>query len=157
MNADLRDFVKETLVQVIQGIADARSEAKKVGASVNPVLAIKSVKRRPVTARPDDEPTEDIYGKGIRLDRENLALANILETADGGIADVIEFDVAITTAAIQSAGSKTSSEKGGGVEIKVVSAKLDYGTGTDQSLQTTDSQISRIKFKIPVAFPQQYI
>jgi hypothetical protein len=33
---DLRQFVNDTLVQIVQGVADASLEASKVGATVNP-------------------------------------------------------------------------------------------------------------------------
>lgn len=143
MNSDLQDFVKEALVQIVKGIADAQNEIKQCGAIVNPVLAQKK-------ATGD----EDIFRRGYRLDKDNLRSAGILETQNGGIADIVEFDVAITTSKVNAEGEQSSSKKDAGFRLKVVSAGVDFGSGESKSQEITDSQVSHLKFKIPVLFPQ---
>ena len=39
---DLKDFVKETLVQITEGIKEAQDECKKSGGLVNPMLSVRT-------------------------------------------------------------------------------------------------------------------
>ena len=66
---ELKDFVSETLKQIIEGVDDAQSFAKEKGASINPELYL------------------------------NTSIASStgqLKTVDGKNVSTIEFDVAVT-------------------------------------------------------------
>ncbi|KKK69553.1 hypothetical protein LCGC14_2932880 [marine sediment metagenome] len=65
---ELREFVKETLVQIIKGIEDAQSETKKTGAVISPSRG---------KLAPD---TQD----------------KVLLSKSGGILEGVAFDVAVT-------------------------------------------------------------
>lgn len=39
---DLKEFVKETLVQITQGVKEAQVECKEIGGLVNPMLSVKT-------------------------------------------------------------------------------------------------------------------
>lgn len=65
---DLREFVAETLIQIVQGVSDAQVEQERLGANINP----------------------RILGSP-----EHFAKLGFLETGDSP-AQVVQFDVALT-------------------------------------------------------------
>lgn len=111
---DLKDFVSETLVQIIGGVKEAQVKAKLLGGEINSAI-----------------------WKG----RENLEKHKILESATGGIIQIVDFDVAL----IITEGKGT---KGG---IGVFAGGLSLGS-QGQSHAENES-VSRIKFKVPITLP----
>ena len=58
----------------------------------------------------------------------------------------VEFDVAVTAASSRSSGAAVSA----GVAVNVVSAKLGFNGKQEEQYST----VSRVKFSVPVLFPQ---
>jgi len=110
---DLKTFVAETISQIVEGVSDAQMNCKVAGSYVNPLLA----------------------STDARLGEHGLFIAQ------GGTAQLVQFDVAITA----TAGSGT---KGG---IGVVVAAFTLGS-TGQSSQE-NSASSRVKFCVPLTLP----
>ncbi|MDB6102430.1 MAG: hypothetical protein JWO52_2429 [Gammaproteobacteria bacterium] len=67
---DLREFVTQTLVQIVEGVSQAKSQLSTTGASVNPLLI-------------GDYREMAKHGGGLMLEA-------------GGFAQLVEFDVALT-------------------------------------------------------------
>ena len=68
---DLKDFVTQTLVQIVDGVKEAESQVKAKGAHLNPSFA---------------------------GDVRNLPRGGIYHTGSGQLAQFVEFDVALTVA-----------------------------------------------------------
>ncbi|OIQ94370.1 hypothetical protein GALL_236170 [mine drainage metagenome] len=66
---DLRDFVSETLTQIVEGVKSAQSKAEESGAKVNPHL---------------------------RTSFEQAGKLGFLQTGGDGFAQIVQFDVALT-------------------------------------------------------------
>jgi len=111
---NLKEFVSETLTQIIEGVKDAQEKAKKYGSQVNPYL-----------------------WKNVG----NLERHNLVETNSGEITQMIDFDVALTTAA----GTET---KGG---IGIFAGGI--GLGSSEQLNAENASVSRVKFKVPITLP----
>lgn len=99
---DLKDFVRDTLTQIIEGVTEAQSSTQE-GTSVNPV------------------------GHGA------------VPSPSWGHTPIqdVEFDVAVTTTEETGAG--------GGITV--------FGVGVGAKMSDLSSSVSRIKFRVPVAFP----
>lgn len=74
---NLKEFISETLSQIIEGVKDAQEKAKNHGSKVNPY---------------------------IWKNPENLSRHNFTEASGGEIMQIIDFDVALT--ATQKKGTK---------------------------------------------------
>lgn len=148
MEAELKLFVKEALLQIVEGIREAQIDGRRGNATINPKLAEKRVRRGT-----NEESSEDIYGNGYRLDKENLKTAGVLETVGNRVADMVEFDIAITTTVLSKESDNESNEKKAGLAIKIVSLSGQLGESKSLMHEESGARISRIKFKIPVAFP----
>ena len=139
---ELKTFVEQSLIQIIEGIHDAQKQAHKFRAMINPPLA------------PEVDDKGHTKGPMYRPAAEMLQRVGLLETGMGTVADMVEFDVAITV----STGKTDSSEKGGeakaGLNISVVSAQFGGGAKSSTQSKLEDSRISRVKFRVPVAFPK---
>lgn len=118
---ELREFVAETLKELIAGVKDAQQFAKENGALISPNLKV--------------------YQNSIGNSSHPVYYGS--DGVTNHIMQVIEFDIAVTTAT-------KDTEKGG---IGVVSAILNAGVSSEN--QDTASEVSRIKFTIPVMFPIQ--
>jgi len=81
----------------------------------------------------------------------SVALGNF-GSANGGVADIIEFDVAITVESSETEGSESAKKGEGGLRIHVVSAGIDVQNKNTSSGTTSQSNVSRIKFRVPVQF-----
>lgn len=112
---ELKEFISETLVQIIEGINKAQIKAKESNAEINPDL----VGNSDHTAK---------YGGGIR-------------TAGGNYAQIVEFDVAVTTA-------EGKNVKGG---IGVAAAVINMGSSGQSNSENTS--VNKIKFSIPLVLP----
>ena len=72
-NMNLKDFVAESLVEIVSGLADAQSRVADMGAKVNPELSTLFTKSQ--------------------IDGSNVAIGY---AKSGGIVQVVDFDVAVT-------------------------------------------------------------
>jgi hypothetical protein len=140
---ELRTFIKETLVQIVDAVVEAREEAGKKGALINPRMAEETVRVAPPGMGFTTRPNADVVkGFGMFLARDNRT------------ADMIEFDVAVTA----SSTAEESGTTGGGVKgragIRVVAVELGGETETTAGIRRTDERVSHVKFRIPVALPQ---
>lgn len=115
---DLKDFVRESLVQIAIGVSEANTALAGTGAVVNPVN---------VQAYSKDAKA---YGR----------LNNQFDEKDA-LVELVEFDVAVT--------SETGTQTGGGIKISVAS----IGIGTEGKSTGSQSNISRIRFNIPMVYP----
>jgi hypothetical protein len=139
---DLKEFVQDVLVQIVEGVSTAQRKLGTSTAKINPPLAQKA----------EQAPGGQWHST---IDKENLHAANLIAThyADG-YADIIEFDVAIT---VESSGKEDSeSEKSGdgGVKLHVLSAGISVQSKQSSSSESTQSNVSRIKFRVPVQLPR---
>jgi hypothetical protein len=135
---DLREFVRDALLQIVEGVHDAQQQASG-SAIINPRLAEKWMK-------------DEKGGGYAQIDPENLHGANLIATNSGTFADVVDFDIAIT---VESTG-KESTEEGkageGGLKLHVLSAGVNLSSKKGSSNENTQGQVSRIKFRVPVQF-----
>ena len=139
---ELQKFISETLLQIVHGISDAQ-EKLIAGAEINPDF--------PTTS----EMYTDARGHGYKVRRHSNELLDRLgvsETEHGKIAHQIRFDLAVTSEIEQSASSDQTDSKEAGAKISVVSASMDKGKQSNQSLTTRDNRVSRIQFEIPVVY-----
>lgn len=135
MTLTLKDFLRETLTQIVDGV-DEFQEGKDVGVvQVFPSIHRKSVETPglvQIGVKQDGEKTKDIgHGYGQ---------TKIAVNKRTRYACMIDFDIAVT------AESSDNAKFGGG--IKVVGMHL----GGDTSGENKNSNISRVKFSIPVEF-----
>ena len=114
VDIQLKDFVADSLKQIIDGVLDAQEYA----ASKNSIVK-----------------TGD-----VRV----AANSNLLLTGDGRIANLIEFDIAV------SASERSQTQGGvGAALVTVLSASLKGET------EVSNATVSRIKFGIPLVLPKQ--
>jgi len=113
---ELRDFVAESLKQVIDGVVAAQEYAKDKGASINP------------------------WGLKHGLQSRQLEVAR--DSVYTEIPQIIEFDIAIT-----------ASE--GGEAKATLGIFAVVGLGAQATTQDNNTTANRIKFSVPVLFPQQ--
>lgn len=121
---ELKDFVAESLKQLIEGVVIAQKYANETGATVNP--------------------------KGLFFDGNtksymvSIPKSGSLST-NPPVPQIIEFDIAVTA-------SEGSEAKAG---IGVFSGVI--GLGTQAKMEGSNATLSRIKFSIPVLYPEQVI
>jgi hypothetical protein len=135
---DLKEFVREALLQVVAGVTEAQHRTA-LGATINPRVATKWV--RPENGHAYEE-----------LDQDNIRAANLIATHQGGVADIIEFDVAITVESSDSSTSESEKKREGGLKLHVLSAGIDIQSKSGESATESRSNVSRIKFRVPVQF-----
>lgn len=113
---ELKDFISGTLIQIIEGVSEAQNYAAENNTKVNPpnLTLIKAG-------------SNDIY----------------CDTSNSKYAQIVDFDVAITT-------SDESSGKAG-IGIFVGPVGIGGQTKSDQS----NSSVSKLKFSVPVLLPTQ--
>ena len=109
---ELKDFISESLIQIIDGVTAAQEHASKKGAEVAPHLSPGSVPDGTFLAYHADTPLQ-----------------------------TVEFDIAVT------ASEKDKAEG----TIGILVATLGVGVRGSEERQTTE--LSRIKFKVPVGLP----
>lgn len=134
---DLQEFVSESLTQIIKGIQKAQKDCKSTSAKINPKLrhtVVEHEKEKHGSWRADPE---HVKGTGVLLDEHGQYTVSI-----------VEFDIALTA----DRGTKTVRE-GSGLKLAVagfeVGAEGRRGTERNES----NSNVSRVIFKIPVKFP----
>lgn len=116
---DLKDFIKQSIIQVTEAILESNEELKGTGAVVNPGK---------VQVNSD---ASQAYG---RESTKNLHNNRVVQKLD--------FDVAVIAVDEQSAGA--------GAKISVMSVTL----GADGSINYTNKSESRIKFSVPIIYPE---
>lgn len=111
---ELREYITESLKQLIDGIVDAQEYAKSKGASINP--------------------------QGLKMLAGRLEIVG--NSAYTEIPQIIEFDIAVTA-------SEGGEAKAGLGVFAVV------GGGAQATMQDSNIKANRIRFSVPVMFPQQ--
>ena len=115
---ELREFVSETLKELIDGITSAQEYAAQKGASINP------------------QGMTHVGELGlVVVENTNQRQYPMLQT--------LEFDVAITVM------EGTDAKAGIGVFAGAI------GVGTQARMQDSNMTVSRVRFSVPVLFPQQ--
>jgi len=140
---DLKTFIKETLVQIVDAVVDAQTDVENKGAVINPRMAEEL-----------RQPAPGVFKKHIP-DPELVSQLGFYLTADNRKTDMIEFDVAVTAS---SSAEESATAKGGakaGVGIHVVSLEVGGKTESGSGITRTDERVSRVKFRIPIALPQR--
>jgi len=119
----LQDFIRETLVQIANGINEANLTLANTNATVNPPFILSDPKNPKLYGYLVDDPEDNAY----ESTRQHV--------------DLIDFDVAVHA----SEGKQTK----GGIGIAVATIGLGAGGRSDSSV----SSESRIKFSIPMVLP----
>src|SRR5438046_7359401 len=117
---ELKTFIKESLVQIVDAVTEAATYARGKGALINPRMAEERVRNAPpemgFTSRPNPETVRNL---GMFL------------TYDNRLADMVEFDVAVTASSIAEETGTTEGGLKAGVGIRVVS--VEVGGKTESS------------------------
>lgn len=111
---DLQEFVEQALTQIVAGVAAAQKSTALYRAKVAPELST--------------------TGK-------DAAAQGFLHCADYGLAQIVQFDVALTVV-------ETAAKKGG---IGIYAGPISIG-GSGQS-DSEKSSVSRVRFSVPLALP----
>jgi len=115
-NMELKDFISEALTQIIEGVNEANNTLKANGAEINPPLM-----------------------GGIDYAAKH---GGGLQTSSGNYAQIVEFDIAVTT-------TQGKGTKGG---IGIVAGAINLGSSGQSNTENTS--ISKIKFNVPLALPR---
>lgn len=142
---DLKSFIKESLIQIIDGTSEAASYAETKGALVNPPMATLKL------TRPVARTQETIQAPDPALVK-SLA---IYTTQENRLVDMIEFDVAITASTSAEESSSSGAKGGGALRLHIVTADVSGGFGSAATVARTDTRVSRLKFRVPLALPSQ--
>lgn len=145
---ELKTFIHQTLVQIIDAVVEARSHAQANGAMINPHMG------QMTSTMPN------ISGPPLAITRPNFGKAEGLGmflTEDNRTVEMIEFDVAVMGSSTTEEMAKTGGGGKVGANIKVVSVDIGGETSTSSGLARTDERVSHVRFRIPVALPQQSI
>lgn len=110
---ELKEFVSESLTQIISGIQDAQDKSKETGGQVVPSI---------------------IYNHHQGID--------IISHIDFDPVALVKFDVSVTT------NDVSNTKAGGGLFIAA------FGAGAQTGTESSNNQLSRLQFTIPVALPK---
>ena len=114
---DLQTFIQETLTQIVQGVEGARERVRDTDAQISPRLSAAG-------------------------STEGFSKVSWVRTKEqGGMAQLILFDVALTVSDEQSA-------KAG---IGVFSAVMNAGATGETT--AANASVSRVQFSVPIALP----
>lgn len=113
---ELKEFITESLKQIIDGVIDAQIYAKDKGATINP--------------------------DGLIYDGHNNLIVNRSPASLNYVPQIMEFDVVVTV---------TESEKAK-ASLGVFTGVL--GLGTQAHVESGNIVANRIKFSVPVIFPE---
>lgn len=129
---DLKEFVRETLVQIIDGVGQAQVQRRGL---VNPELR--------------EIQTES----GMQIDQENIKGSGLLLSKFGSaVIQIVEFDIAITVSNQGKDTTGSATEKEAGVKLQVVSASIGESKSGTYEMQRSRTDISHIKFRVPIMF-----
>ena len=109
---NLQEFIRTALAEIVAGVAEARVDAKKHGASVG---------------------SNQLYG--------HLKEAKVVTDEIGRPVSQVEFDIALAEA--------TGTNTKGGIGVFLGSV----GVGSQGASHGESSSNSRIKFSVPIVFP----
>lgn len=111
---DLKEFVSQTLMQIAAGVKNAQADVTSLGGEINPHI--------------------------------NTSIAELGKQgflwAGGRLAQVVQFDVALTVA--EGAGTK------GGIGVFVGAVSL----GSAGESKSENTSVSRVKFSVPLVLPR---
>lgn len=111
---ELKEFVKEALTQIVEGVQESQDKIREHGGYVNPSIRI---------------------GKGS-------GQSHVSSLSDGQNIYTVDFNIAISVS--ENTGSKADGKL-------TVASVLSLGGGTSSS--ESNSTLSKIAFKIPLALP----
>jgi hypothetical protein len=95
------------------------------------------------TRLPGKHVTEsDIVNPGVMYDADHAPKGKYFATIDRKVVHFVDFDVAVTT--------DSATETQGGLSLKIAGIGAGGGGGSSDR----DTVVSRIKFQVPVVFPQ---
>ncbi len=115
---ELKEFIAESLKQIIDGLIDAQTYAKDKNATINPA--------------------------GLKYDgQKNLLVHRPVASLDY-VPQLIDFDVVVTVS--ESDKAKASLGVFSGV----------FGLGTQAQIESGNIIANRIKFSVPVVFPEYH-
>jgi hypothetical protein len=140
---DLKEFIRETLLQIVGGVEEAQNDARRGRAIFNPHLKMKIEPSQPGSA-----------DTTLRTDLENLKGSGLLAMGGDGVADIIEFDVAVT---VEGENTKDTGKKEGGsagAKLHIFSASIDASTAKASKERNARSDVTRVKFRVPVMLPR---
>ena len=124
---NVKEFVRESLDQIIAGVSEAQKQAEKTGAVINPSVHLSNATNTAILKAGSD-----------RLFDSSM---------DRGSIESVAFDLAVTA----EEGSSLDAKAEGTIGIKVAGLS-GAGTGSQDSRTTS---VSRIKFNVLVKLPQQ--
>jgi hypothetical protein len=143
---ELKTFVEQALVQIVDAVVSASEYTKSKGALVNPRMAEQKL------TRPVGRTTETISAPDPGLVK-NLG---VFLTSDNRLVDMVEFDVAVTAlSTAEEAASLEGGLKASAGLLRVVSAEVGGKSESSSALSKSDERVSHVKFRIPLALPQQ--
>lgn len=128
---EIKDFIKEALLQIVDGVTSANDELKVNGAYV---------------------PTTDVVGEGIfaTLEKDKGRTKTHIK---------VDFDLAVILSQTDSTKLDGSLKTSGEGKLKIAPfIKIGMGTGTEGSVSNEDKNenqtIHRIKCTIPLSLPE---
>lgn len=123
---ELREFITQSITQIMAGVSDAQTHALEMGGAINPVSMILDKDDKTWRwIKTDPTFKTDPYGR------------------------IVEFDIALV---VQRSGSSEGSMKG---KIGIPELGLGVGADLADKTEDLSSNTSRIKFSIPIFFHLQ--
>ena len=128
---EIKDFIKEALLQIVDGVTTANDELKSKGAYI---------------------PTNNVAGEGVlvTLDRKKGGTKNHIK---------VDFDLAVVLSTADSTKVDGSLKTSGEGKLKIAPfIKIGMGAGAEGSVSNEDKNenqtIHRIKCTIPLSLPE---
>lgn len=158
MSMELNEFIRRSIAEVMKGISSAQKDAVRYGGRVSPKLAMRGATPEEIgsviSASQLSVSMEKVFGEtGERVDRSNLAAAGLLETRDGNTADIIEFDLLVSTSSSETEQNESEAKMGGGLKIMVFEAEGSGGKKAASEKKAAIESANRIKFRVIVQYP----
>jgi hypothetical protein len=128
---DIKDFIKETLLQIVDGVTSANDELKSKGAYI---------------------PTNNVVGEGLlaTINQERRGTKNHIK---------VDFDLAVVLSQVDSTKLDGSLKTSGEGKLKIAPfIKIGMGADTEGSAsnenKNENQSIHRIKCTIPLSLPE---
>ena len=141
---DLQTFVRETLVEIVAGISEAQKVVTYNQAKIVPKIAY------------ERDSSKHLPGLPVGPSQEIAAAAGLMLTAQGEVAEMIEFDIALTVSEATSESSETEGGGKAGAKLQIASLEIGGSRTSKKQSDKSGSSVSRIKFRIPVVFPHRH-
>jgi hypothetical protein len=126
---NVKDFVRESLQQIVAGVHEAQKNVEGTGAIINPSIHIRNVTNHKVAT--------------------STGSNRLYDSADNLPIESVSFDLAVTV----EEGSKSEDSANGGAAIRVMGMGFGAGVSTSDSNESKRSSVSRLKFNILVKLP----